>query len=408
MRQTYSRTTVDNSSINLIIKIMLIIELIRMVVECTFFKVSTISVVLTAILTCCSLAGIFVVFAKKLSFFMRVLCICFGITAIISYSIHQSGLEYFCNTIIFLGVLAMAPYVKLKKNLTRISLAIYFAVTILVMLFAKQFGAGNTKDVLINLNTNGSGFILMICEFCLLGLVCVNKNHRAKRYCYLILFVVVFIFHIQFSGRSSLIGTALMLLYVIFKRQFDKSGKRFVRGLAFILCLGGVLFAYIYAVPLFEKIGHGQIYLMGKDIFTGRQVIWQDAFEQLSGNLLFGIGNRLQSIAINNDTSGFTNLHNQMMGWLTTYGIVVYILILLLIMGLLGIYVKKGRSKIFIAVTLILLGISYFDTILYSSANNPMVIIALILATNFDNVINKAREKRYAKNHSLLLVRQRG
>lgn len=372
--------------VNPLITAIILIELTKVVFSFSFFQLSgAISYILTAMAAIFALLSVAAVFSR-LSKCVRIIWCLLIVASAISYFQHFSGLEYLTNTFTLIGFLTVIPYYKFNKNILKSVLVVYAIVVVLVIMFGNRYGESQA-DAVISSNTNTFAFLLLAFECMLLALALTYRNKKSKRFiCYLAVIIILF-FHVQFSGRSSLIGLFLIVVYVLFKKYFDKIKNKSLGVLIFALCVFGVVFAYLYAIVLFDLIGYGKIRILGKDIFSGRQNIWRDAFEQIQGQLMFGIGNRLESIAVNNDT-GFTNLHNQMMGWLITFGLPVFLLISILLGLILSAYCRKNKSKFFIAVMIMFIIISYFDTILYSTANVPMVILLLFVAAGVDRKIN--------------------
>lgn len=340
-------------------------------------------------------SGFIVVIDLILVFFslpqkIKALWILIIISLLLSYITHFSGAEYICNTVIFLGIITLLPYLTIKRDMTKLLVIIYSIYTFLIITLANRFGAENK----VGINTNTSGFVICLFEMIMIAFGrSYSKNAIMKYICYIMAVVAVW-FQFQFAGRSSLIGTAFLLFYIIFMKLFNSLSSKSIGGLIIILGAFGIIFAYLYAIVLFNLIGHGNVTFMGKDIFTGRQIIWSDAFEQLKGHWLFGIGNNLKSIqGINNDYSGNTNLHNQMMGNLTCFGIIFAILYIILYANLVRRLNFCARNKFAVAITIIFLIMSYFDTILYSSTNMPFVALTLIIAYSSDKITFKKERK---------------
>ena len=210
--------------------------------------------------------------------------------------------------------------------------------------------------------------------------------------------VIAFAFQLIFGGRSALIGTILFIAYILFIKRLNIT-RRKLCNIQMILCVLGIVFAYLYSIVLFETIGHGNVLIFGKDIFTGRQSIWQEAFLRLSGHVLFGIGNTL---TVENYV-GIVNLHNQMMGYLVCYGVCFAFVIILLISLSIGEIYKKGCTNYVVILFLISTITSYFETNFYASANMVFLVVAVVIISVMEkNTVNKENKNDY----SLLLARK--
>ena len=359
-----------------------------------FSQYASFTLALTGIMAILAASAVIVVL-PELEVSVRLYWVLFLLFLLISYCINRSGLEYFCNTFIFLGILTVLPYARLTYGRAVLLGFLYGVYTLLVCLFAPKFASDT--EAFIPLNTNSSGFVLVLALFCLAAFAGANKKSAWLLYG---LGGITILFQLQFAGRSSLLGTVLLLVYLVGRRYFDRFSSPLIKVLSAGLAAFAVIFAYLYAVVLFDIFGHGNVFFFGKDIFTGRQEIWSDAFQQLQGHWLFGIGNALKSIVIGDDTSGVTNLHNQIMGYLTCFGIMVTLFYIILLAVLTAKVYKSSRRKYATALLLILIIMSYFDTILYSSNNMVYLPIVLVIVYSCD----KKRRERHIDN-SLLLVR---
>ena len=294
------------------------------------------------------------------------------------FLIHRSGLEYICNTVIFLGTLTLLPKITLKEGLGKLFLGIFSLYVILFLAFANREMEDTSK--ILWMNTNGSAFLCLMLGILFLIFSESFKDKRLRILCY-VLSALCFFGQLQFGGRSSLIGTVLYTLYFIFRGKVDKLPKKWLGWIMVGLCVGAVVFAYGYAVILYAWIGDG-FRILGKGLFTGRQVIWGGAFEEIKRHWLFGIGNTLDTPFIVNGHLGADNVHNQILGYMTCFGIVVTVLYAALFIVLtLRLRPKRKRTTAFI-ITLIVL--SYFDTILYSTPNMMYLPLILFLIYHHD------------------------
>lgn len=349
------------------------VSCVRIIAYYTFFSFGG-SVSLTLTATSAVLVAAILLFEfQRLDRGVQFFWICFAVLMFASYLKNGTGMEYLCNTVVLFGVLSVSGRLRFKKRLIKLIVIFYLCVVLLVAVFANKFDSADAGSALIVNNTNHSGFIMMACEIMFMILAQKHPKRSRKRRIYWILFAVAFIVHIQFASRSSLIGTVLFFAYSLLKNRIDELGPKSICFSAIVLCVAGILFAYLYAVVLFDLIGQGEITILGKDLFTGRQTIWRDAFEQMKGNLLLGAGNTLDS---RNE-----NAHNQFVGWLLIYGLPAFAAIILLMASILKSYAGKHKSKNMVAVMLILVVASYAETYFYSGINSIIVILIVISAS---------------------------
>lgn len=309
----------------------------------------------------------------------------------LSYLTNFSGLVYLLNTFITLNLLLLLAYYRPPAFLWKAVFAVLGAIVVMVVLFAPRFDAEDDPSKFLNLNTNTSGYILFLFFFICVYYAAQYKAGHWKGIVFYALALFTFVAQLKFDGRSSLLGDGLALLCLLLKRFLNKASEKQIKGIVFAVSVFSLVFAYFYAVVLFDLVGHGKWIIMGKDVFTGRQTIWKDAYEQLRGNFLFGIGNRLQSTPINDDTSGYTNVHNQMLGYLVTFGLVGLLPLLFLLPEIVCHY--KNRSTEMVVFVLVLSVVAYFDTIFYSTDNVKYNLLAIVAIAGICNGKEKTMPK---------------
>ena len=294
------------------------------------------------------------------------------------FLIHRSGLEYIANTVIFLGTLTILPKIKISERLSRLFLGLFSLYTILLLAFANR--EMEDTSTILWMNTNGSAFLCLMLGILFLIFSEGFQEKKLRILCYALSALCLF-GQLQFGGRSSLIGAVLYTLYFIFRNKADKLPRKWLIGLFLALCVGAVLFAYFYAVILYKWVGD-DFRILGKGLFTGRQVIWGTAFEELKSNWLIGIGNTLDSPFIVNGHLGADNAHNQILGYWACFGIVVAVLYVALF-AVLTTRLKTKRKRT-IAFILMLIIQSYFDTVLYSTPNMMYLPLIIFLIYHHD------------------------
>ena len=89
-------------------------------------------------------------------------------------------------------------------------------------------------------------------------------------------------------------------------------------------------------------------------------------------------------MSINGDTSGVTNLHNQMMGYLTCFGVFVAVAYMFIISALTAKISSVNRRKYCVALIITLVVMAYFDTVLYSTDNVVFVVFVVTVLFALD------------------------
>ena len=316
----------------------------------------------------------------------KILWIALEVSLFVSVMTHFSAIEYICNTAILFSALTTLPKVQWKGLYTEILFGVFSLYVLLVLIFVNR--TLEDTNSFIYLNPNTVCFLIVVYQFILVAQARKQKNIVLKITFYLVTLATGF-FQWQFGGRSSLIGKAVLVAYCVLQKFFDKFSRRKIKWLSVFLSLCSILFVVFYTFVLYPMLGDDTD-LLGKDIFTNREVIWSDAFNALRGKWLFGIGQNLMSVSING-VDGPTNLHNVMMGYLTHFGVFSTLLYALLL-GVLTAQVGKTKRKTTVAFLIAMTVMGYFDTVLFSTVNVIYLPIALTLIYNFDNQEERRKE----------------
>ncbi|MDE7406223.1 MAG: O-antigen ligase family protein [Clostridiales bacterium] len=224
------------------------------------------------------------------------------------------------------------------------------------------------------------------CAIYLMLLFCISlvTFAYAKKLRYLIVTAISFALQFYFASRGALFGCVLFFTAFVFFRAWKRAWKvktAFV--IILLLSVLGILAAYIYSTVLFEAIGKGNVTIFGKDLFTGRQKIWQLTFDTIKDNLWFGVGSRVnEATVLEESNSIYRNSHNMALAVLVSFGLLHFILFYLLFSYLIstgGAY-KKGKRKyvpsapiIFICVITLM---NYFEMLFFSRWAMPIVVVA--------------------------------
>lgn len=368
-------------------KFLFVLLVLRLLVFHTVFELSNMAeLAFTAATAVVAVIGVVSIF-PRLKQSTKFLSITTMILLFVSYIIHFSGLEYMCNIVTFASLLIMTPFIRVNKK--RVIGFFIFFLAFVIFLF---FTAPNSAEFDANhegMNPNNSAIACFLVEFLALSLFSKSQK-RGWKICLLLITALVFVFQLNFGGRSSLIGTFLMILYFLFEKKFNHLPPKLIKILAFLIVVCGVLFAYFYSVTLFEAVGKGNVVIFGKDIFTGRQVIWSEAFKSIGSNWLFGIGNEFESswtVATSSATTELANnLHNFSLGFVTIFGVLPFLSFVFLVISSLNFYFSY-RSKHFLIVILIMFISCYFETYLYSSYSTYFIFPLLILIGSTDKMI---------------------
>lgn len=296
--------------------------------------------------------------------------IVFGVYYLVFFLVlmyHKSSFEYFfslSNLIVGTSIV-----LNFKKYQSRNIKLYFFSFIILFILrfFFTPLGDANLILGENNLNPNSMGFFLLI-FYCIL--IVDYSYTKKKRKLFLALILVIL--QEFYLCRSSMLFSILFALSVVVSNYFNIKFKHKALIITIILVLQ-LYFTYFYSIILYESIGKNNLIIFGKDIFTGREVIWSDAFKQISGNLFFGIGNAFTS-TLNINGEFMTNLHNSTLAILLNFGVIGLVSTITLCSHLFS----KKKYKFSFLFFCCILGLSFFETHLLSTGSVFSILLGLL------------------------------
>ena len=311
---------------------------------------------------------------------LRILWTALFVSVLVSWLTHFTALEYICNTAIFLSYLTILPKIKWGKKYTDILFIIFTAYTLFVTVFVNRDILD--MDAFVYMNPNVASLLFVVYQFVLIAYARKQKNLALKITFYILGFALVLV-QWQFGGRGALLGTLTLALYCIFQRYFDKFSRIKIKWLIVGVCAFSLVFALFYSVILYPKLGDDFL-VLGKDLFTGRENIWLEAFKSLKGGKIFLGTGQLRLIIPWDNSPEPTNLHSSMLGYLALFGVFSATFYALLL-GSLTARAGKTNRKTTVAFIVAMIVLSWFETFLYSTNSVLYFPIALTLIYNFDN-----------------------
>lgn len=243
-------------------------------------------------------------------------------TAIVSFLINGSGIGSFVaysNLLMFIVLYATIEIEDFQKR--RLNILAIISILLVVFVFS-DFNSTNTyyysilKDITAeHLNPNTMG---MLCFF--LGYFCLSevlkvKNKKIKYLFGTIVFIIIFYLIYRTKARTSLFAFLLFIIAIILlnkKSTFFRSQGVFCFCIVFSFVL-----TFVY-INLYEILG--SITILDKNIFSGRQNIWKEAFSLIKDNLFFGYDNKYLF------SGKFANAHNSLLSMLFMFGLIPTIL----------------------------------------------------------------------------------
>lgn len=279
--------------------------------------------ILAAIFCCVLIFILFLVRNTKLNSKVLFFIALFFITAVISVFLNSSGIERMFGLLtVLLSIYAFQrdPLKEFERT------PVFFAFIICTVLVLLNGVKGNAVLEVPDdkFNPNLCGLLVT-----LIFAVSVTRFIATHKKSNLLIALISFGLQFYYISRTALLGCLFFVFLIIVCRAWRTATfkKSTVFWTIFVFSMLGVLLAYLYSEVLFPAVGHGNIIILGKDLFTGRQIVWHFTFESIKKNFFFGVGNHL-----NDDlyAAGYNewikNAHNQYLGVLAGYGFFPFIL----------------------------------------------------------------------------------
>lgn len=295
---------------------------------------------------------------------------------IFHYMLLQSGLERVLRLLtLILGITALKKFPFNRAEIKQL----YYLFAITVLLFILNGTTVENKADPTKFNPNGCAAYLMLL-FCISIVMFANR----KRALYLIIAAVCFALQFFFISRGATAGCILFAIaFIAFKAWKRKWKVKTAFIIILLLSMLGILAAYFYSTVLYDAIGRGQVTILGKDLFTGRQKIWRLTFESMHENLWFGVGSRInEATVLEESNSIYRDAHNMALAVFASFGLIHFILFYLLLSYLVSVIgvVRTKKGKYILRAPVIFMSVitlmSYFDALFFSRWVLPMIIVA--------------------------------
>lgn len=301
----------------------------------------------------------------------------FLLASVASVLVSSSGIERTLGLLSLLTGLYAFHADPPRKSEMRILVAL-FAVAVILILPNGELGDAKLLHVREKFNPNGCAFLLTM-----LYCVFLVRFFSTKRWGNLLLCALCFALQFLYISRTALLGILLFTALTVICSAWRKVSfsPSTVFWLLLIFPVLGILLAWFYAEVLFPAVGYGKIILFGKDLFTGRQVIWGLAFGSVREHFWFGVGghlNEAEYLAGSSYGELVMNAHNQPLGMLASFGFFATA-IFFFAFARFAAYPYRGgnRADRFPAIFLLTITVmSYFDLYFFSQYNQLPILIA--------------------------------
>lgn len=268
-------------------------------------------------------------YSTKYLVLVFITCVLCAINSIVNGSGFGSVVN-FINLILLFAILG-CTYLN-PKSLKRFDLLSFILLIIILVIYSKKQGIEyisrlNSASIM---NPNGYATIVLSCG--MLANIIISRFKIKTNFMRLVLafasFAVFAIILYKTGARTSLgcylIYEVLCLFYFVFYKRHNRrfKDKTVLKGIVFSLFIS---FAVVGIYLLLYKVLDADFMILGKKLFSGRQNVWNDAFEQIKNNLIFGISNHYKFVGI------YLNAHNGFIAVLAYFGIIPFLLFIYII-----------------------------------------------------------------------------
>lgn len=257
---------------------------------------------------------------------------------------------------------------------------IFIISSILMLLIIVSASRDGVYYVLISgrqFNPNMIGMLLF--ATLVLGISGINDNFARKEVkiiSSIVLFGIVLYLQMQTAARTTLIAEILYVLVVLVRNKVKifRHEKHFkvLIVFSFLICL---LVPVVY-VALYNYFDGQSFMILGKNLFSGRQDVWQDAFDMIGRNPVFGVGNEEKFAGV------FDSAHNSMLAIWKTSGVILLVIYIISFVIAKPTLAKQVDINLFLRCAIIpVIFIAAFETILTDSFLYIFALIPLINKT---------------------------
>lgn len=321
------------------------------------------------------------------------------ISLCMSYFANSSGLEYLisllfiCTAFIYFNIYRLS-YKEIKKLM--IIVTVLTASILCNTMISKDFTIYGNIPGKINPNTGAFVLAMMFMIFWSYFLC-------YKKILTLIISILCLILQFIYMSRIALFGILIFVLLTVISKARSKSFKSKTVFTVILLCaVLGVILPYVYTNILFKHFGYGKLIIYGKDIFSGREIIWSLTFDSIKNHLWFGVGNRLnfdRYLSDGGNNALIMNAHNQQIGILAAFGLIPFITFYLCFAYIVSLpYQQKNvnRFPVICVITIVLM--SYTDITFFSDYNYLYIIVVYAVISSMQ-YRQKNKEGKYVFNH---------
>lgn len=242
-----------------------------------------------------------------------------GIIELINIRLSQSGFGVILNLITFFLLLYLADKVKMSRFC-------YYLISLTCLTCMIGWIGKNENQY----NTNMAAMILFILAAGTMpgvGICLKRLNHENfYRWYSLLITVAVFGAAWKLRARGIMIGIGIFWILSLLLPRYAWKPKWLYRVAVILLMAVGLVFPFVYVWNWKTQTVENFAW-MGKNLYTAREQIWIQFFEAFQKEPWTGIGSNIEQKI---QEPLFTEVHNGYLHLLFIYGVIIFILILIL------------------------------------------------------------------------------
>ena len=242
-------------------------------------------------------------------------------------------------------------------------------------------------------NSNIVGMLMLALTFnaanCL-GLLFVNKKYRVFLVVLTLLTGGYFIY--LSKCRSAMISLAVLTVLLLFWKK--PMGYKVYKILSVAVLIFSLAITVIY-VAMYNS--YSELEILGKKLFTGREIVWRSAFERIRESAIIGNGNSVALDTVGGKTT--VSAHNMLLSIWYTIGIIPMLTTVLFFVNRLDKKNDRPSNTFSRCAFIASLFVGFFEGF-YTDSTLQMFFLVLLLSN-----LNTEDERNDTKEDPLLLVR---
>lgn len=286
--------------------------------------------------------------------------------------------------ILMLNMLVLSQMKFSDKQIRLASYILLLPITALLLFGGRHYVHYVSLNIFdYTLNPNVIAYLILLSSFVAFHLT-KDKHTVIKSF---VVFLIVLYLLIGTGARTSLIAFLLFVLLNLFNKRkhlYKIRLTRYKSRIAFLIVVSFCL-VYIYAYVLPNYVPSGGLIILNKNVFSGRQIIWQEIFSLMKHDWLFGVGADYAFV-----DNQLYSAHNLFLGYAAIFGLpVMFGMVLFIYRVLKDCFLKNNNAntKYLFSIWVVLLFVSMFETVLSYS---PIIIFTTcVFILNLDSGLGR-------------------